>query len=122
MAERGEKVPRRYDPKVQRLFRQWLHVFTDRSSALAVSAVQPLPGAQGSCYAVDSVSASLDAPVDVGIYCYSPDGLLTAARVDFGLLTLVQQVAAPAAVQLPGPEVAGEPMGMNSIPTVAPSA
>ncbi|MEV6306234.1 hypothetical protein AB0M02_42965 [Actinoplanes sp. NPDC051861] len=121
VAERGDKVPRRYDPKVQRLFRQWLKVFTDRQSALAVSAVQPLPGAQGSCFAVDSVSASLDAPVDVGIYCYTPDGLLSAARVEFGLLTLVSQVAGPQAVQLPGPEVAGEPMGMNA-PDVAPSA
>lgn len=118
VATRGEKVPRRYDPKVQRLFRQWLSVFTDRQSPLAVSEVQPLAGAQGSCYAVDSVSASLDAPVDVGIYCYSPDGLLTAARVEFGVLKLVNRVEGPPTVQLPGPEAAGQPMGMNSPPPV----
>ncbi|MFC7530357.1 hypothetical protein [Actinoplanes sp. GCM10030250] len=127
VAAKGDKVPRRYDPRVQRLFRQWLPVFTDRKAALAVSAVQPLPGAQGSCFAVDSVSASLDAPVDVGIYCYSADGLLTAARVEFGVLKLVSQVAGPQAVQFPGPEVAGDPMGMDSpppveVPSAAPSA
>ncbi|WP_309238198.1 hypothetical protein [Actinoplanes aureus] len=120
VADKGERVPRKYDPKVQRLFRQWLSVFTDRQAALAVSAVQPLPGAQGSCYAVDSVSASLDAPVDVGIYCYSPEGLLTAARVEFGVLKLVNQVDGPDTVPLPGPEVAGQPMGMNSPPPVVP--
>ncbi|WP_328463126.1 hypothetical protein OHA21_37115 [Actinoplanes sp. NBC_00393] len=118
VAERGDKVPRKYDPKVQRLFRQWLSVFTDRQSALAVSAVQPLAGAEGSCYAVDSVSAALDAPVDVGIYCYSEDGLLTAARVEFGVLKLVRRVDGPQTVPLPGPEAGGQPMGMNSPPAV----
>ena len=112
VAERGDKVPRRYDPRVQRLFRQWLPVFTDRKAPLAVSVVQPLPGSQGTCYAVDSVTAALDQPVDVGIYCYSADGLLTAARVDFGMLKLVRQVEGPPSLQLPGPEVAGEPMGV----------
>ncbi|BCY15368.1 hypothetical protein [Actinoplanes sp. L3-i22] len=117
VASKGEKVPSRYDPKVQRLFRQWLPVFTDRDAALAVSAVQPLAGAQGgTCYSVDSITAGLDAPVDVGVYCYAPDGLLTAARVGFGVLKLVRQVAAPAAVQFPGPEVGGEAMGMSDQP------
>jgi hypothetical protein len=114
VAERGDKVPRRYDPRVQRLFRQWLPVFTDRKAPLAVSQVQTLAGVEGSCYAVDSVTAALDKPVDVGIYCYSPDGLLTGARVDFGLLKLVRQVAGPKSLQLPGPEVAGEPMGLTA--------
>ena len=48
----------------------------------------PLPGAQGTCFSVDSISASLPAPVDVGIYCYADNGLLTAARVGFGELTI----------------------------------
>jgi hypothetical protein len=115
VSDKGEKVPRRYDPKVQRLFRQWLPVFTDRAAGLAVTAVQPLDGAQGgTCYSVDSISASQDAPVDVGVYCYAADGLLTAARVGFGVLKLVKQVAAPATVQFPGPEVGGEAMGMSA--------
>ncbi|KUL34626.1 hypothetical protein [Actinoplanes awajinensis] len=115
VAAKGEKVPRRYDPQVQRLFRQWLPVFTDRDSALAVAAVQPLDGAQGgSCYSVDSISASQDQPVDVGVYCYSADGLLTAARVGFGRIQLVRQIAGPATVQFPGPEVGGDAMGMGA--------
>ncbi|WP_436525631.1 hypothetical protein [Actinoplanes sp. HUAS TT8] len=127
VAAKGDKVPSRFDPRVQRLFRQWLPVFTDRDSALAVSAVQPLAGAQGACYSVDSITASLDAPVDVGVYCYAPDGLLTAARVGFGVLKLVRQVAAPATVQFPGPEVGGSAMGMggpesSTDPALAPSA
>lgn len=116
VAEPGKRVPKAYDPKVQRLFRQWLPVFTDRQSALAVARVQPLAGAQGTCFSIDSISASLDAPVDVGIYCYAGDGLLTAARVGFGVLTLVNQVAGPATVQLPGPETGGQPMGTSAPP------
>jgi hypothetical protein len=121
VAEKGDKVPGRYDPRVQRLFRQWLPAFTDRHEALAVSAVRPLEGAQGACYSVDSVSASLDAPVDVGIYCYAADGLLTAARVNFGVLTLVKQVGAPATAELPGPVVSTPPMGMDALPAPQPS-
>ena len=114
VAEGGDKVPRRYDPRVQRLFRQWLGVFTDSRAALAVSVVKPIAGAQGTCYAVDSVTASLDPPVDVGIYCYTPDGLLTAAQVDFGVVKLVSQKDGPATLGLPGPEVAGQPMPMTA--------
>ena len=57
-----------------------------------------------------------DAPVDIGIYCYADDGVLTAARVGFGVLSLVSQVPGPATVALPGPEVAGTPMGTDSPP------
>jgi hypothetical protein len=120
VAEKGDKVPGRYDPKVQRLFRQWLPAFTDRHEALAVSAVRPLDGAQGACYSVDSVSASLDAPVDVGIYCYAADGLLTAARVNFGVLKLVKQVDPPPTVQLPATVANTPPLGMDAPEPVAP--
>jgi len=117
VADKGERVPKKYDPKVQRVFQQWLPVFTDRQSALSVGAAQPLAGSTGSCYAVDSISASLSAVVDVGIYCYSDDGLLTAARVKFGTITISgTPAAAPATVDLPGVVSAGDPMGMASPP------
>lgn len=117
VADAGRRVSARYDPKIQRVFHNWLDVFTDRAAALAVSTAQPLDGVQGSCYAVDSISASLPAPVDVGIYCYTADGLLAGARVDFGELRLAAAPAAPPpSVDLPGPVVAGEPMGMSSPP------
>ena len=129
VADTGKRVPAESDPKVERVFRQWLKVFTDRQAALSVTTAQPLPGAQGSaCFSIDSISASMNAPVDVGIYCYAPDGLLTAAKVGFGTLTIASQpAAAPAAVTLPGPVAAGEPLGLDSpppavIPSVAPSA
>jgi hypothetical protein len=114
VANPGKRVPKAYDPQVERLFRQWLGVFTDRQSALSVTEVEPLKGAQGSCYSIDSISASLKAPVDIGIYCYSDDGVLTAARVGFGVLTLVSQAAGPATVPLPGAEVPGPAMGMDA--------
>ncbi|MFF5295388.1 hypothetical protein [Paractinoplanes globisporus] len=122
VADPGKKVPKDNSPQVERLFRQWLPVFTDRQSALSVTEVEPLQGAQGTCFSIDSISASLKAPVDVGIYCYAQDGVLTAARVDFGLLKLVSQVAGPATVALPGTVVPGPAMGTDSVPDVLPSS
>ncbi|MFI5493379.1 hypothetical protein [Actinoplanes sp. NPDC051859] len=123
VADRGKRVPKKYDPKVQRVFRQWLSVFTDRQAALSVSAAQPLPGSSGSCYSVDTISASLSAPVDVGIYCYADDGLLTAAKVGFGTLTIAGTPAAPpATIILPGPVIGGDPMGLAAPPPTTPPA
>lgn len=119
VAEPGRRVPARYSPRVERLFRPALAVFTDRQSALTVTEVQPLSGAKGSCYSIDSISASLDAPVDVGIYCYAEDGVLTAARIGFGVLSLVSQVPGPPSVPLPGAE-AGSPMTTASPPAPPP--
>jgi hypothetical protein len=53
----------------------------------------------------------------VGIYCYADNGLLTAARVGFGTLTIAGAPApAPASIDLPGPVTGGEPMGMQAPP------
>ena len=120
VADAGKRVPKEYDPKVQRVFRQWLSVFQDRQAPLSVVAAQPLPGAQGSCYSVDTVSASLRAPVDVGIYCYSDQGLLTAARVGYGTLTLVSVAQPPPRVDLPGPITGASPLETKSPPPPPP--
>jgi hypothetical protein len=121
VADPGKRVPSEYDPQIERVFRRWLNVFTDRQSALSVSAARPLEGSQGSCFSIDSISASLNAAVDVGIYCYADNGLLTAARVDAGTVTIASTpVAAPARVQLPGPVVDGGPMGLDSPPPPSP--
>jgi hypothetical protein len=126
VADPGKRIPKAYDPGVQRLFRAWLDAFTDRQSALSVTPAAPLAGTGGgTCFAVDSISASLNPPVDVGIYCYADNGLLTAAKVDFGVLTLASTpVAPPAKVDLPGPVGAGPALGMASPapPPPAPSA
>ena len=121
VAAPGKKVPKDYSPQVERLFRQWLPIFTDRQSALAVTEVDPLAGAQGTCFSIDSIAASIKAPVDVGIYCYAQDGVLTAARVDFGELKLVSQVAGPATVPLPGPVGPGPAMTTDNQPAADPS-
>jgi hypothetical protein len=132
VADTGRPVPKGNDPKVERVFRQWLKVFTDRQAALSVSQADPLPGSQGGdCFSIDSISASMDAPVDIGIYCYAEDGLLTAAKVDFGTLTIASQAAsAPPTVEFPGPIVTTDPLGLDApppppapvIPSVLPSA
>ncbi|RZU50723.1 uncharacterized protein YqiB (DUF1249 family) [Krasilnikovia cinnamomea] len=117
LGDPGDRIPRPYDPKVQRVFRQWLSVFTDRRAALSVTPASPLTGARGRCFAVDTISASLNATFDVGIYCYADDGLLTAARLGFGQIVLTGAPAAPPPrVQLPGPVRAGDPLGMAAPP------
>ena len=121
VANKGKPVPKKHSPKVERLFRPALTVFTDRESALTVTRVKPLDGAKGTCYSVDSISASLDAPVDVGIYCYADDGVLTAARVGLGVLKLVSQVAGPATVPLPGQVTGAGPMTTATPPAPPPA-
>ena len=122
VANAGKRVPAEFDPGVERVFRTSLSVFTDRQAALSVTAMPPLPGSQNqgltsSCFSVDSISASLRAPIDVGIYCYSAEGLLTGARTDFGLLALASApVPPPTAVLLPGPVVSGPALGLESPP------
>src|SRR5262249_17344764 len=94
-------------------------------TALSVAAVPLLPGAFGSCFSVESNSAALAPPVDPGVYCYRADGLLTAAKVSFGTLTLSGTVgAAPPPVTMPPPLAhrtplrparhAPEPVGLTS--------
>ncbi|HYN97136.1 MAG TPA: hypothetical protein VES42_25130, partial [Pilimelia sp.] len=111
------------DPRVQHPFVDWLDVLTDRRAALAISVARPLPGVRGACFSVESNSASLAAPLDVGIYCFDDGGALTGARLPFGTLVLAGSPgAAPAAVSLPGPVVEGEPIPMASPPPPSPSA
>jgi hypothetical protein len=115
VADPGKRLPQEIDPQIERVFRQWLSVFTDRQSALSVTKAQQLPGVQGDCWSIDSIQASLAAPVDVGIYCYAADGLLTGAKVDFGTITLTSKpVVPPAKVDLPGPVVDGPPLGLDA--------
>lgn len=110
------------DPRVQHPFTDWREVLTDRDAALSVSTTEALPGARGACFSVESTTASLNAPLDVGIYCYESDGTLTAARLSFGTLLLSgAPTAAPAAITLPGPVVDQAPLGMAAPPTPTPT-
>jgi hypothetical protein len=115
------ELPSAVDPRVQRPFTDWLTVLTNRQAPLSVSPADPPPGATGSCFAVESTSASLSAPLEVGVYCFGPDGTLTGARLGLGTLVLAgAAAAAPPTVTLPGPVVAGEPLGIMAPP--APTA
>jgi hypothetical protein len=115
-------VPARFDPRVQHVFTDWLEVLTDRRAALAVSRARQLPGVRGACFSVESNSASLAAPLDVGIYCYATDGTLTGARLGFGTLVLTgTPAAAPPAVTLAGPTVDRTPLPMTSPPPPSPT-
>jgi hypothetical protein len=124
VADGGARVPKKYDPQVERVFRQWLDVFTDPKAAISVGTAEPLTTSPPSqCFSVDSIAAGMNAPVDVGIYCYAADGLLTATKVDFGTLTIASQPAnAPQTVDLPGTIVTTDPMGMTSPPPTTPPA
>ncbi|HEX6970485.1 MAG TPA: hypothetical protein VF174_16960 [Micromonosporaceae bacterium] len=103
---------------VHHLFTDWVHALSDRQAPLAVSDGEPLPGAAGSCFAVESTSASLEPPLAVGTYCYAADGTLTGARVTSGTLVLAgAPLPAPDTVSLPGPVVVGAPFG--SVPPTA---
>ena len=111
------------DPVVQHIFTDWIDPLVDRQTALSVAAAPPLPGAKGNCYSVESNSAALAPPVDPGVYCYERDGVLTAAQVSFGTLTLVGTVgAAPASVTMPGPVVNRPPLPVKAPPAALSTA
>jgi hypothetical protein len=102
------------DPQVQHIFTDWIDALVDRATALSVARAAALPGARGACFSVESNAAALAPPVDPGIYCYDPDGVLTAARVGFGTLTLMGAVAAaPPSVTMPGSVVTRPPLAVT---------
>ncbi|NHO84423.1 hypothetical protein [Micromonospora sp. CMU55-4] len=115
LGDADDAVPRRLDPRVQHPFTDWLEVLTDRRAPLAVSPAAPLPSVTGRCYSVDTTSASLNAPLDVGIYCFREDGTPAAVRAGFGTLTLTGEPgAAPGTVELAGAVTDGEPVSRDA--------
>ncbi len=122
VAEPGDRLASDIDPRVQHPFVDWPGVLTDRQAPLAVSIARPPAGGRGTCFSVESTSASVSPSVDVGIYCYAADGTLTAARLEYGTLVLVgTAAAAPSTIALPGPVIVGEPLGMAARPEVEPT-
>lgn len=105
------------DPQIQHLFTDWIDALVDRGTALSVAGAPVLPGASGSCFSVESTAAALAPPVDPGIYCYAPDGMLTAARIGAGTLTLTGPVAVgPPSVTMPAPVVVRPLLAMTAPP------
>jgi hypothetical protein len=117
VAGRQGQLEAEVDPQVQHVFVDWLEVLTDRRVAIAVSAADALPGVRGACFSVESNSASLAVPLDVGIYCYEGRGTLTGARLSFGQLTLAGALAPPPpAITLPGAVIDGPALPIASPP------
>lgn len=116
------------DPRIQRPFVYARTVLTDSSAPLAVSTTDTLPGITGRCFAVETTTASVSAPLDVGIYCYADDGTLTGARLAYGTLALAAEpTPAPPSIDMPGPVTPDAPLKMASpppppTPSVPPSA
>ncbi|MDG4806697.1 hypothetical protein O7634_07995 [Micromonospora sp. WMMD1120] len=123
LGDRDDTIPRRSDPRVQHPLTDWLDVLTDRRAPLAVAQADAPEGVTGTCYSVDSTSASLNAPLDVGIYCYDTDGTPTGVRTGAGALRLAAPPGpAPATVQLAGAVVVdAEPLDTAAPPTPDPS-
>ncbi|GAA1879418.1 hypothetical protein [Asanoa iriomotensis] len=115
-------VPGAIDPDVQRALVTVRQVLTDPDAPLDVSTTARIAGAKGQCFAVETTTASVNAALDVGIYCYDQDGTLTAARLDYGDLVLAGPPGpAPTSVALPGPVTDDKPLGMAAPPTPTPT-
>ncbi|MDG4768527.1 hypothetical protein O7632_31195 [Solwaraspora sp. WMMD406] len=120
LGEADAEIDPAVDPRVQHLFTDWPAVLADRRAPLAVSEAEPLSGVDGTCFSVESTTASLSPPLDVGIYCYRADGTLTGARLGLGTLGLAGAPgAAPPSITLPGPVTAGSPVRVESPPASA---
>lgn len=108
VANAGEVVPHRYDPVFEHLFTDWLDVLADQNAPIDVFTASALPHSTGTCFSVEPSSASLVPPVDAGIFCFAPDGTMTAASIADGALTLDPPAGpAPPTNGLPAPITVG---------------
>lgn len=110
------------DPRVQHAFSDWLEKLREPAAALSVTVASPPRGATGTCFSVEGIAASLDPPVDPGLYCFDTVGRITALRLGVGLLTVSEMVQAPPGVTLPAPVGAALPSAAVPSPTPTPSA
>jgi hypothetical protein len=122
VAATNKKLPVSIDPKLQYVFIAWLDVLLDRQVPLAVAPAQPLAGTSAPCFAVEPGVTAVQPPIDAGVFCYNDRGILVAAKIPLGQLTLTGEPApAPETISLPGPVVAGAPLGTSSPPPPPPS-
>ncbi|MDG4804219.1 hypothetical protein [Micromonospora sp. WMMD980] len=121
LGDTDDAVPRRLDPRVQHPFTDWLEVLTDRRAPLAVASATSPAGVTGRCYSVDSTAASMNAPLDVGVYCFGEDGTPLAVRAALGSLTLTGKPGpGPGTVELAGAVTEDEPVGRDAPPPGTP--
>jgi hypothetical protein len=123
VAASNKKLPVSIDPRLQYVFIAWLDVLLDRQVPLAVAPADPLAGTSAPCFAVEPGVTAVQPPIDAGVFCYNDRGLLAAARIPMGQLTLTGEPApAPETISLPGPVVAGAPLGTSAPPPPKPSS
>jgi hypothetical protein len=122
VAATNKKLPVSIDPRLQYVFVAWLDVLLDRQVPLAVAPAEPLAGTSAPCFAVEPGVTAVQPPIDAGVFCYNDRGILAAARIPLGQLTLTGEPApAPETISLPGPVVAGAPLATASPPPPKPS-
>ncbi|MFB9177218.1 hypothetical protein ACFFX1_03640 [Dactylosporangium sucinum] len=122
VAASGKKLPPAVDPRVQYVFVAWLDVLLDRQIPLSMAPADPLAGTSAPCFAVEPAVTAVQPPIDPGVYCYNDNGMLAAARLPFGQLTLTGDViAAPSTISLPGPVVDGAPLATTAPPPPSPN-
>jgi hypothetical protein len=115
VAKAGGTVPAAYDPVMEHVFTDWLTAMSSRDSAISVFGASALAGSSGTCYSVEPSAASLAPVVDAGIFCFRPDGTLTAVKLAVGSLTLMGAQAPPAPTNaLPAPLVPGPPAPLQA--------
>ncbi|MET7419306.1 hypothetical protein [Dactylosporangium sp. NPDC005555] len=123
VAATNKKLPVAIDPKLQYVFIAWLDVLLDRQVPLAVAPAEPLAGTSAPCFAVEPGVTAVQPPIDAGVFCYNDRGMLVAAKIPLGQLTLTGDPApAPETITLPGPVVTTAPLGTTSPPPPKPSA
>jgi hypothetical protein len=87
------------------VFTDRLEVLSDRSAALSITDAATPQGARGTCFSVQGIAAAMASPADPGLYCFDGRGLITAAQLPVGTLTVEASGPAPGSVVLPAPEV-----------------
>ncbi|HEU0239759.1 MAG TPA: hypothetical protein VFR11_10850 [Micromonosporaceae bacterium] len=108
VAQAGGRVPARYDPVFEHIFTDWPGVMLDRNAPISVSVVPTLPHASGACYSVEPSAVSLAPVMGAGIFCFAPDGTLTAAKINEGTVVIAGPAVAPApTITLPAPVTDG---------------
>lgn len=112
------KPPADLDPRLHHAFTDWLAKLADPAAAISVTVVPTPTGDNGTCFSVEGTAASLDPPVDPGLYCFDNVGRITSLRLGAGQLTAVQITAAPPRVALPAP--VGEAIPPDAAPSPTP--
>jgi hypothetical protein len=106
------------DPRVQHVFTDWIDPLVDRATALSVAPRPRCPTPRAAVTRWSRIRPRWLHRLDPGVYCYSAEGLLTAAKVGFGSLapSRVRSPRLHRASPMPAPTVDRAP-----VPVTAPA-